>query len=407
MVGATIKICTLLSTLSTNFPGTVNLLIELVAQHNAKTQKSGACFFQLVAHTGRAGESLSLYALQSSNWLNPTKSGWLTNQVDTTAFKDDDFSTALSTLHNQIQKREASLSYIRTRERRAVAVVTGYSLAVWVVALAVWYAGVAEGWWGWTAVLAAPVGILAVRRIVAWWYRAKREHEEKVLVELRKKQRSKVEELKKKTGYYSTRDLLEKYDDSPSKEKQREKEAQEEKAKRPQPRPSLPPTSPQHPNLGIPPHILAQRGLAPPPRLSDAALPPNPNALPPNFQPPPPLPPPPRTWADKLADVLLGADDPSSSSSSNEAKYALICAKCYAHNRLSTREEVDSVVYRCPKCGFLNGRPSSQNQLELERLNESVESEGASGHDVEGEKEERNSPRPNRDGEEGGMDNSN
>jgi hypothetical protein len=37
---------------------------------------------------------------------------------------------------------------------------------------------------------------------------------EKVLKALMKKRREKVEEIKQKTNYYSTRDLLQKYDDS-------------------------------------------------------------------------------------------------------------------------------------------------------------------------------------------------
>jgi hypothetical protein len=36
----------------------------------------------------------------------------------------------------------------------------------------------------------------------------------KTLVALKKEQRENVEELKRKTSYYSTRDLLEKYDDA-------------------------------------------------------------------------------------------------------------------------------------------------------------------------------------------------
>lgn len=41
-------------------------------------------------------------------------------------------------------------------------------------------------------------------------------HSEKTLKEVLKKQREKVEEIKKKTNYYSTRNLIEKYDEPTS-----------------------------------------------------------------------------------------------------------------------------------------------------------------------------------------------
>jgi hypothetical protein len=39
---------------------------------------------------------------------------------------------------------------------------------------------------------------------------------EKTLRELRKRQHTKIEEIKKKTDYYATRDLLQKYDETPA-----------------------------------------------------------------------------------------------------------------------------------------------------------------------------------------------
>ena len=44
-----------------------------------------------------------------------------------------------------------------------------------------------------------------------------------------------------------------------------------------------------------------------------------------------PQPPPRKQWYDKLADAILGDDDPTGSPSS---RYALICQKCFAHNGL-------------------------------------------------------------------------
>jgi len=42
--------------------------------------------------------------------------------------------------------------------------------------------------------------------------------------------------------------------------------------------------------------------------------------------------PPRKQWYDKLADAILGDDDPTFASPS--ARYALICEKCFNHNGL-------------------------------------------------------------------------
>ncbi|KAJ2719068.1 hypothetical protein GGI07_005433 [Coemansia sp. Benny D115] len=55
-----------------------------------------------------------------------------------------------------------------------------------------------------------------------------------------------------------------------------------------------------------------------------------------------------RPWLDKLVDQLVGdvggADD----------RYALVCRHCYAHNGLVLEEEVNDIQYNCPKCGKFN-----------------------------------------------------
>ena len=45
-----------------------------------------------------------------------------------------------------------------------------------------------------------------------------------------------------------------------------------------------------------------------------------------------PAPPQRKQWYDKLADALLGEDDPNIASPSS--RYALICEKCFMHNGL-------------------------------------------------------------------------
>ncbi|KAJ2811528.1 hypothetical protein FBU31_007760, partial [Coemansia sp. 'formosensis'] len=55
-----------------------------------------------------------------------------------------------------------------------------------------------------------------------------------------------------------------------------------------------------------------------------------------------------RPWLDKLVDQLVG------DSSGVDEKYALICRHCYAHNGLVLFEEINDIQYTCPKCGKFN-----------------------------------------------------
>ncbi|KAJ2749415.1 hypothetical protein GGI19_005672 [Coemansia pectinata] len=55
-----------------------------------------------------------------------------------------------------------------------------------------------------------------------------------------------------------------------------------------------------------------------------------------------------RPWLDKLVDQLVG------DTSGIDEKYALICRHCYAHNGLVLVDEINDIQYTCPKCGKFN-----------------------------------------------------
>jgi len=61
----------------------------------------------------------------------------------------------------------------------------------------------------------------------------------------------------------------------------------------------------------------------------------------------------PKTFLDRIVDVIVGEEAGPTS------KYALVCARCFAHNGLALPEELDDIKYVCPKCGFFN---ASRNQ---------------------------------------------
>ncbi|KDQ22573.1 hypothetical protein PLEOSDRAFT_1095009 [Pleurotus ostreatus PC15] len=266
--------------------------------------------------------------------------------------KEEDYETILSTLSRDVQSRQQKLADIRLRERRSTLWSTLYTAAAYVVYVCLWYfqaltlpRGVALA-----PVVVGPLIVLFIRRIVQLWYSRKEANEEKTLQHLLKQQRTKVEEIKKKTNYYSTRDLLSKYDESTP-------------LNTPPPPQGLrqrlipaPGQTPGTPNNGGPHQALAStsgpNGRNPgPPALIHPAL----NALSPS----PFLATPTRKqWYDKLADALLGADDQAPPSS----RYALICEKCFKHNGLLPEAMWEDAQFRCIKCDHLNASVRSKRE---------------------------------------------
>ena len=49
-------------------------------------------------------------------------------------------------------------------------------------------------------------------KVLSWYYKYRQTYQESQLDKLQTLQKKKVEELKKKTGYYATKGLIEKYD---------------------------------------------------------------------------------------------------------------------------------------------------------------------------------------------------
>ncbi|KAF8165987.1 hypothetical protein B0H34DRAFT_794299 [Crassisporium funariophilum] len=291
--------------------------------------------------------------------------------------KEDDYETILSNLASDIQKRQLQLSEIRLRERRSTLLVTLYTLAGWVAYVSVWYLNALPVLGNGQnpsmdralkrlPVVIGPFMILFIRRIVQIWYKRKGDAEEKTLQVLMKKRREKVEEIKKKTNYYSTRDLIQRYDESspsPTPLRQRLIPGQ------------LPPSTPQrqpvpnniNPTLRTPASVTGlqahlSRNYYHRYFLIHVADSFNVKAVTPPF----PTAPPRKQWYDKLADAILGDDDPNIASPSS--RYALICEKCFAHNGLVKESMWEDAQYVCPKCNHFNAsirsrRPGSRQSV--------------------------------------------
>ncbi|KAJ4480914.1 hypothetical protein J3R30DRAFT_3462301 [Lentinula aciculospora] len=261
--------------------------------------------------------------------------------------KEEDYDTVLSTLANNIRKRQQQLSEIRLRERRATLLVTLYTLAAWVAYVSLWYTDLLPNIRGRGAqqpakrfvsalpVVLGPIVILFIRRIVQIWYSRKGDIEERTLQQLLKQQREKVEEIKKKTNYYSTRELLQRYDESsPAATPPQQRSAV---PLQPSQQPVTPQRTPlQQNNRSVP------RSTASPMLMQQLNSP---------IQSTPPEPPR-KQWLDKIVDVVLGDDD--------AARFALICEKCFSHNGLVKESVWEDTQYLCPKCKHFN--PSQRSK---------------------------------------------
>ncbi|KAI6043718.1 hypothetical protein EDC04DRAFT_639906 [Pisolithus marmoratus] len=258
----------------------------------------------------------------------------------------EDYEQILSTLAADVQKRQTRLAEIRLRERRTTLHFTLGTILMWFAYVSLWYTRTLPQTWresgpGKAAVLVGPVLILFARRMMQIWYSWKGDREEKTLMAVLKKQRAKVEEIKQKTNYYSTRNLIEKYDEPPSSPTPNATPLRRRNVVS-----SVPPTpltlqtqSPQHyatPNGQTKSSVLQ---LSPAPQPIQATR---------------------KQWYDKLADAILGEDE--SSVGVAASRYALICQKCFAHNGLVKESQWEETQYICPKCGFFNPSAKSKKQ---------------------------------------------
>ncbi|KAH8553561.1 hypothetical protein BGW37DRAFT_549483 [Umbelopsis sp. PMI_123] len=273
---------------------------------------------------------------------------------------DGDYEKILSELDAKLQKAEVRLSEIKIRERRISVMFMLYGLALWAIYLAYCFATLhnADVEIETFALKVAPVLLIPViiffgRRGLQWFYSRKQANEESNLSNLRAQQKLKVEELKKKTSYYTTKSLLDRYDQT----------------SKPKAKPALPPAQPNSSNRAHERNLQFNQAPSSP-VASNYPLPNRPGHLSPqpnihsNAQSPPPgqimhqlnlrpSVPAERQWYDKLVDALVGEDGP-------ETKYALICNHCSTHNGLVLPQEIETIQYICPKCGQFNASRRSR-----------------------------------------------
>ncbi|GHJ87003.1 hypothetical protein NliqN6_3405 [Naganishia liquefaciens] len=285
-----------------------------------------------------------------------------------------DYETVLSRLSTEIAEAKQHLSEIRLRQRRASLLLNLYGIILWLIWCGLWYFqklpwglvglyadDIAAQAAGLAVVVLGPIGLLGLNRVNGLFFARQRTREETNLRNLLKTQHDKIEEIKKATNYYSTRDLLEKYDElsrsSPSGNSSRGSPGTPTPASR---RGQPGKTGLQNPaanrlaTLGA--VSPAQNGMSPIPAQAQAQMQMlQQQSMSSSMQ--PVLPTPTKKWYDHVADRLLG-DDPSQAS---QTKYALVCGGCFRHNGLvGDKAEWENMKWICPRCSYFNPSPKSR-----------------------------------------------
>ncbi|KAI8054512.1 hypothetical protein BDF22DRAFT_613910, partial [Syncephalis plumigaleata] len=257
---------------------------------------------------------------------------------------DSDFERILSDLDEQIRTAELRLSDIKLREKRTTVVFLVYSILLYLLYGVAYFLYLrqhhdsARVWlFKIIPLLGMPVIIYSVNHIVTLWYRRKKVNESEHLENLKSKQKFKVEELKKKTAYYATRNLLERYDPSTRGLRQR----------------GTPATA--HPNGSGTPATTGPVSDANSPFQENTTNVNSNNMNTPATFAYSPVTPQARTWMDRVVDAIVGEEGPAS-------KYALICQSCHTHNGLVLPDELEDIQYFCPKCNYYNASRRKRRQ---------------------------------------------
>ncbi|RKP21927.1 hypothetical protein ROZALSC1DRAFT_10793, partial [Rozella allomycis CSF55] len=186
------------------------------------------------------------------------------------------------------------------------------------------------------------------RNFILYLYSRAISNQETELDALKSRQKLLLEELKKKTDYYATKTLIERFDVAAQDKKTKQMDEIKMSSK------------PLHQQIVS--NQLRKRENDDD-KKSDNLFAPSPVPVVPSpktTQPPNP------TWMDRLMDSIVGSDE------SDSQKFALICEKCFAHNGLANPHEfnvISNKVNTLPQNIFVQSVSISISQGEAGRLN--------------------------------------
>lgn len=318
------------------------------------------------------------------------------------------YEKELQVLQTKLAETEKRLLSRRLRLRRTKGLFTLYSLVVYIVYVGIVVAKnqlsrdqLLSGNRLTLGVLLGPPAIYIVRYVIQAVLGRFVSFDEDRIKYLRQQQEGKLEELKQKTGFYSTKAIVDRYE---PKKKEVKKPAQQQANKQ---------NAPTNRRQGVPPPTAnVPRNL--PPTANVPAVPvvpaPGPGPNVPAAVPaiPKPVPvsekevlaakqsqdnagvsvapvstgPYQRQWFDRVLDLLVGEDE-----SAAQNRQALICSKCHNHNGLAPFGKTAAEIrYKCPNCGEWNGNLVPTEAVELvEEVKEENENEKEEAEEEEGD----------------------
>ncbi|KAJ3403207.1 hypothetical protein CcCBS67573_g01388 [Chytriomyces confervae] len=278
----------------------------------------------------------------------------------------EDFAQVLQDIENDMQRTEEDMASCEASSNTLRSALLKYLGALYGVFLAAYFTVLNPAddplsiWMGKVAVLALfPVGIYYSRKLVDVWYKAKLRSSSRRLETLRATQKVKIEELKKMTGYYTTKNLIDKFDTPPK------STLKSNSPKKNQPMQQLPGNNPTPMQTPIRVNQNSQMNAPTLPHPNAAMQIPNVNGL--SGIPATPInstpvmrggvagTTPSSTWFDRVMDAVVGGEE------GPQNKYALICKSCFEHNGLVPPEQYDGIKFKCMACGYLNTSMGSRN----------------------------------------------
>ncbi|PVU86520.1 hypothetical protein BB560_006691 [Smittium megazygosporum] len=280
---------------------------------------------------------------------------WLFRRKKASFFEEEDYEFVLQNIQQELSENLGRLDTLHRRKQTASTTWVIYSGVGWVVfSGGFWFYGSAQNLpqTAYTICLSISVFGLPIiyytNKLICYYFNKTIKNQEKSIKTLKDSQKEKIKELKEKTKFDTTRQLIERYEPSVITLKAQS---------------HTPSTS----NMGSRQQSMSARPLNVTPSsgkfkfvlirvflyliFSNRPLFSNTNPIGPSGvvnvsrqeQPSKP-----KVWLDNFVEKIVGIDDIQGT------RYALICAKCYSHNGLALPEEVNTVQYTCPKCGFFN-----------------------------------------------------
>ncbi|KAI9348112.1 hypothetical protein BDR26DRAFT_853986 [Obelidium mucronatum] len=290
---------------------------------------------------------------------------------------EEDYAEVLQQIENDIKQTEEDMVSFVTRSSEWQAAILKYAGALYVAYLAAYFTVLspvgdsAAAWLAKVAILTlVPVGIYYSRVLVDVWYKAKIRTNGNRLLQCW----SCVEELKKKTGYYTTKNLLDKFDTPPKQLRPPTGTPKQQRGAAAVTPGGAIPGTPQNPMQTPTPGMTPQQsqlrqqqqgmtGTGETPFSTPSAMPsssrPGNNNIPsiqvqgtPSAQ---------SSWFDRVMDAVVGDTE------GPQNKYALICQSCFEHNGLVPPESYHSIKFKCRTCNHLNAPHLYQYSTSMSR----------------------------------------